>query len=575
MTDKRLGFAAFCFCASIAVALLSPYRTYPFAAFYGDWLVIFGLMVAWVVLATDEKRHSFRVTRTSLLPLAVAGYITVQSFLVSAVSGWDTLLALGYLLAAAWAMMLGANNHERTEMTPEPMRMVVFALVIAGSLSAAFASLQYFGAESWLGSWVSAMPHDRAIRPYANLGQPNQLALLLCMAIAGVWWLYRRHPLGAIHAVALVLCLFWALVLTQSKIGWLILPAFAGLIAWFERGRDDRRVPLRASLALLAAFFAMTILIPEISAALGVQVEGTRQRFASNHVRLVLLQQALQASLDHFWFGAGWFGFGPEQLRLAVDFKNAEYAQHSHNLVLNLAVELGWPFTLFIIGTAALWFYRVLHGKKIDVDVGFAVLVFVAVGVHSAVEFPLWYAYILIPVAWLVGLVDARQGPVDGIRISNQWILAASLVVASALTAVALDYRRVVLSFRALGFESMGWVPDQGSTEKPEWTMFPQYFDYLRFAKIVAKPNMAPEQIAFMEKVAQRFGYGPVLMRMSIVYALNNRDDDAVRAMTIMQRLHGPHYVDAYKNWARLAAESPGSYAAVFRRLPPPVIASR
>lgn len=44
---------------------------------------------------------------------------------------------------------------------------------------------------------------------------------------------------------------------------------------------------------------------------------------------------------QHPWFGVGWFGFGTEQVKIAADFPSTIYAEHSHNLVLNLMAELG------------------------------------------------------------------------------------------------------------------------------------------------------------------------------------------------------------------------------------------
>jgi hypothetical protein len=60
---------------------------------------------------------------------------------------------------------------------------------------------------------------------------------------------------------------------------------------------------------------------------------------------------------------------------------------------------------------------------------------------------------------------------------------------------------------------------------------------------------MKPEEIAFMERTASRFGYAPVLMRMSLVYALNSRPNDALRAMKTLSRLHSGAYPEAWAAW--------------------------
>jgi len=88
--------------------------------------------------------------------------------------------------------------------------------------------------------------------------------------------------------------------------------------------------------------------------------------------------------------------------------------------------------------------------------------------------------------------------------------------------------------------------------------------------KTLARPQMKPEEIAFMERTASRFGYAPVLMRMSLVYALNGRPDDALRAMKTLSRLHAQAYPEAWAVWQGMAQAEPDKYGAVFARLEKP-----
>jgi hypothetical protein len=74
-----------------------------------------------------------------------------------------------------------------------------------------------------------------------------------------------------------------------------------------------------------------------------------------------------------------------------------------------------------------------------------------------------------------------------------------------------------------------------------------------------------------MERVAKRFGYAPVLMRMGFVYALNNRPEQALRTLQTLQKLHPGHYPEAYRAWQQLATNEPDKYAAVFKQLPLPI----
>jgi Virulence factor membrane-bound polymerase, C-terminal len=216
------------------------------------------------------------------------------------------------------------------------------------------------------------------------------------------------------------------------------------------------------------------------------------------------------------------------------------------------------------------WFYicclQPKGQKPLPKEVAFSTFFFMAVLVHSLVEFPLWYTYVLIPLAFLLGMVHQKQIGSMAIQVSRNYLLALFLLMALGLVGIATDYRRVVLGFRALGWESLGLKADEGSTEPPSFTLFPQYYDYFRFAKTTAHAGMSPEDIAFMEHVAKRFGYPPVLMRMTFVYALNGRHDDAVRTMLTLKKLHGHLYPEAYQSWKSMADAEPGKYRLVFNR---------
>jgi hypothetical protein len=171
-----------------------------------------------------------------------------------------------------------------------------------------------------------------------------------------------------------------------------------------------------------------------------------------------------------------------------------------------------------------------------------------------------------------MGMVHQQQFGAAQRRVPRVAVIVLFCLMAAGLVGVATDYRRLVVGFRALGWENLGLKADEGSTDKPAFTMFPQFYDYFRFAKTLARSEMKPEEIAFMERTASRFGYAPVLMRMSLVYALNGRPGDALRAMKTLSRLHSGAYPEAWAAWKGMAQAEPGKYGAVFAQLEKPAL---
>jgi hypothetical protein len=75
-------------------------------------------------------------------------------------------------------------------------------------------------------------------------------------------------------------------------------------------------------------------------------------------------------------------------------------------------------------------------------------------GLHSLLEYPLWYAYFLLPTAFAWGIALACPAPsmtsasgMDLPRRSNLAALLAGLTIAVGAAAAVLDYRRVVVIY--------------------------------------------------------------------------------------------------------------------------------
>jgi len=83
-----------------------------------------------------------------------------------------------------------------------------------------------------------------------------------------------------------------------------------------------------------------------------------------------------------------------------------------------------------------------------------AVVMVLMIGLHSLLEYPLWYAYFLLPTAWLFGFAlpsskPAKPGtPATPKPPSGALVAAGLLMVVGAVLSV-VDYARVVAIFKA------------------------------------------------------------------------------------------------------------------------------
>jgi O-antigen ligase len=472
-------------------------------------------------------------------------------------------------------VVLGASIAAENNGSSRLCTALACAYLFAGMISVVLATAQFQGVEEALMPFVMPMTHspDSVVRPFANIAQPNHLALILCIAMVSIWWLHQFDRLRAKVAIGAVLSLLWGLALTQSRIGWIIVPVFAALCLLWRGKPDFRQVSGRLIIGLVLTYAILVVALPFISLSLlGLSSVSVDQRIGpyTGSERLILFQQALQISLSNPWFGAGWYEFGTQQLKIGSDFAPSIYADHAHNIVLNFAAELGWPITLMVFGTFVYWFYASFFRRQISREAGFAVLFFAAVSVHSLVEYPLWYAYVLLPTALMIGMVHQERLGAKEIRLPRLCLIALFFLMTFGMVGVAQDYRRIVKGAWAGEMGTRGFTFSEFSAEKPAFTLFPQYYDYIRFSKIDIRSGMPPEEIAFGERVAKSFGTFPILANMALIYALNDRPDDALKTLLTIMSLHRCNYSEIYSHWEKNSSAIPEKFTKIFMRLPKP-----
>ncbi len=538
----------------VLFSYLHPYHIHPYRTYYHDALAIIGLLIVYsFVIKHDFVTITF--PKLLLLPVAVILLTVYQVIFGLTVAPHDLLFPFIYLFLFCLALIVGATFAHQASGSELICLSFAIAHLLAGLLSVIMQLIQITGIDATPAVMFIARESQPFMRPYANVAQPNQLALLFCFSLASVWYLYQRRFFNQWASVVVVLVLLMGLALTQSRIGWMIVPAFA-LVHMFKT-QDERSISRWFLVVMVLLYAALVFGLPIMGQHVGFASGSVAEHIGGRSERMVLMQQAWHMATQHPWLGVGWFGFGPEQVRIAADFGSTTYAEHSHNLILNLAAELGFPATILICLGLAWWAIQCFFIKAVTVPIRFAGLFFVAVFVHSMVEFPLWYAFVLIPVGILMGMVHQLRWPSEGVLLGRPAKSVITVILGGAFLFMALitwDYQRVTAGFRVLRWQQSGYVVDISPSERPAFTLFPQFFDYFKLTKMVAREGMSDTDIAFAERMSHRFGYVHVLSKMAEIYTLNGKPEQAARTMQTLQRLHPIAYPEYYDYWKAQAA---------------------
>lgn len=553
------------FGALLFLSYVIPFHYHPFRDFFHDAAVIMSVVLGLSYIGLF-KQQVLRVPNAVLVPCALIVVIGLQALLGLLLFPIDSLFPIIYLLALAVAMIFGATVAARPEGLTQLSKTMALVFVGVGVVSVIFQMTQLLDLDC--SPLIMPVNTQTILRPFANLAQPNLMALVFCFGLASVWWLYLSRALKPWVGVVLLVLLLWGIALTQSRIAWLILPLF--LVLCWRSPADTARVSKWGLMAAVLIFIGMVLALPAIFSMLGIVIESPEQHAGQTAVRLVLWQQAWLISTQHALFGAGWNQFGPQQVMLAALFKPAEYSNHAHNIILNFAAETGWPITLLLIFAGLVWAYFCCVKRWQNLSVRFFSLLLLAIMVHSMVEYPLWFGIILIPFGVMVGALQVeRLGWVD-VVLHRYWFAVLGLCSTLALGGIVWDYSRVMTGFVALVWQQEGKTSGIGSTVKPPLTLFPQFYDYFRMAKVNVYVGMSGPEISFVETTSLEFAFPPLLMRTAMAYAYNQRPMEALQVLIAIERLHPSQYANTYAVWQGFARKDPAHFAQIVQSLPVP-----
>ncbi|MDP4302216.1 PglL family O-oligosaccharyltransferase [Leptothrix discophora] len=465
--------------------LFAPSYT-PTTTFVNQWLSFAGLALvlltwrlAWrpgtsdhvVSLATrGQGSDALRVLLALMLVLAAGQAWTTAPF------GQRLIPIATLLLATVLAWVAGRCARAWPGSAPasadgEPAgdlwwHGLLIGLLVAGLLSVAVSVVQVFLPEWADGRWFAASTTPG--RAIGNMRQPNQLSTLLLWACGATVWLSRRHGWRWPLPAALLALLVGAEVLNASRTGMV----GVGLLALW--GLVDRRLPrgLRVAMAATVAVYAAGWWSMEHWSSLtGQTFFGDDQVRKTLHgdpssSRGKIWSNTLELIAQHPWtgVGAGAFNFVWSMTPFAV--RPIAFFDHTHNLVLELAVDFGLPYTVLVLGLMALFAWR-LRGVLTQADelraqaARCAAFLLVLVLVHSLLEYPLWYVYFLLPAAliagWLAGLArreDVRPASLDvpaaatlPVRSARLLLLLVSAAALLASFVAARQYHDVAVIF--------------------------------------------------------------------------------------------------------------------------------
>lgn len=407
--------------------------------------------------------HLFRTSLSRPLLWSLA--LLIGSVLTSVSLGqlpWSiALCALGGLAAGIAVLAFGLQSV-CSPAGVGVLHSVSSAWLLAGALSAAIGIIQVFFPHLADGDFIARS--GLLGRAVGNLRQPNHLSSLLLWSAIAVVPLLDARRLPRVAAVALMALMVFGITLSGSRTG------LVGMVVLTLWGLLDRRLqrPARGLLLSVPLLFAaswalMTFWAGQTAGTFGAALHMAAGGDVSSS-RFGIWRDTLALIRMHPWTGVGWGEFNFAWSLTPFPQRPVAFFDHTHNLPLQLAVELGLPLAALVLGLLG-WALYLAWRRSLQVAgtegtaVRAAFMMVLMMALHSQLEYPLWYLYFLLPTAWAWG-VCLGAGPAGAThtapaaqpspRPASALLLllraGGLLMVVAGLAAIA-DYRRVVVIY--------------------------------------------------------------------------------------------------------------------------------
>lgn len=507
------------------------YHAYPLTTFYQEWgAAILGLCAS-IFLLTKQNWQQPEIPRIVLLPIFLMLLVLLQ-YVVGKTAYFDqTLLFALYMLWATLLMMLGHALREKLGVAV--MVTVLASFMLLGTELGALAGiLQHYRWHTFLDAVITS---KNGVAVYGNMAQPNHYANYIAMGLVSLGLL--RLQLRSWQVALLAAPLLFVLVLSGSRSSWLYLLSMAGMAFLWQRREHSSRQLLNYSLLLLLGFGLMhwVVQIPWLSGASGSVT--TMQRLAaedgSGSIRLYLWHESWLIFSQFPILGAGLGQFAWQHFQMGPLLQAGNISglyNNAHNLVMQLAAEMGVAGLVIVFGTLGMWLWR---GRRTQLTMyswwGYTVLL--VLGIHSMLEYPLWYAYFMGIAAILLGMLDRGTYRLELRGLGRLSVTAILLLGIVSLVQFQHGYQRLerALASRPKSAEDANFTQRMrdGLIDVHGTPLLQPYAELFMSNWIEVSADELDNKLALNERAMKFVPISSVVYRRAWLLALAGRQDEA------------------------------------------------
>jgi len=521
----------------MALAWLLPVHYRPWVTYTGE-LYAFLALIALSFIFIQQKLQIAKIT----LPLLALSLVPLIQYAFGQVFFFDKALLCSIFVFGFWlSIQLGFNLAYESKAARETLfSNLCYLLTAVGAATAFIAVCQWVNLDAYLPGMHNIKSFGG--RPYANFAQPNNMATFLLIALLACWYLYEKQKLDSKVLAFIAALIVTGVVLGQSRTSWVacLCILFYGVYQYYKGVLSLKWYYLTAWSALFVVLLiwalplSVTVLSPfaDSAVASGAGAVELSKRATGDMSRLAIWQQMLHAIMEQPLWGYGWHQTSVAYTLISDYFQGPVWIRSAHNFVLDFLVWNGLLIGLPFLAYLAYWAITLLRRVN-SVESVIALLMVTVFTVHAMLEFPQNYAYFLLPIGFILGILQA-QSSTKTWQLSPRF-MQVTLVLGIALIALIYrDYATVVPKLnQSMRYEK---TPEQ-ITNHDQIYVLEEFNRRIEWIRMSPYTQISPDELTQISEIVLNYPTTYDLFKYAKLLAFNGYEEEAKHQLWLLREL--------------------------------------
>lgn len=534
-----LAFVALMF----SLPFVSMTHNLPITSFYTEWIAgMLGLLAAgFPLLSRSLSRINIPQISLIFIGLSIIVIAQLQAGILHSIN--HALLIISYLIWAFLLTILG--SHLRNVLGLEKITtMLAFFLFIAGYINICIVTLQII---VHTGGVITFLPY---LTSYGALAQPNHFATFCTLAIISAIYLYIKKKFSTGFLILTLISFLVMLALSGSRSALLYLTALLTLafithLITIRQNRESTETKnlLQINLITLPLFSIVILFIAYIAPdeIANLPTERLIANAPSNSHRLSIWRDSINLFFQSPWLGIGAGNMRAESFLMqdsSSKFLSMGIHENAHNLFLHLLTEFGVGAFLIVLAGLTVWL-RAFKWRELNLDSWWLITLLAVLGIHSMLEYPLWYAYFLGIAAILLGAGDEKTlHPFNSKRSTRKFITSIkSTLIILLLIGITNLYTMLVANIKLeSAIHQFSGLKSKEQQKDLEWvldySLLSPYAEVILAMSTIIDNNYLDSKIALNYSAIRFRPLSSLTYQQVVLLTLKGNNDEAMKLLT-------------------------------------------